>query len=186
MPSSLTCPRLSTFIPFQKTKILIFTWRGILSKLMTMQYDTEPITLIVSMDQTEQLIFIVEKKTKDVNMEDDKLLRAVYGGKKFETICTLELEEYEALKYLKNENNFLKMRLEDIVDPISEFGTVITRELGDDIVLFFGAELDCVWPETIQNIIDELNPGNLYLDKFIELKTINKQILQSEHFYRYK
>lgn len=160
-------------------KLLIFTWRGILSKLMILPYEKDTISLVVSMNHSQNCIFIVEQKSADPCMADEKLLLAVYGGKKFETICTLDVDEYEALQCLgRAETNFLNLRLQNAVDPVSEFGAVIRRDLGEDLTLCYGAEMDCVWPESLADL------ERLPLNSFIELKTINKHILNSESFFR--
>ena len=170
---------LSTLRPASCNKLVIFTWRGILSKLMVLPYENETISLVASMDRSKNCIFIVEQKQANPCLNDERLLLSVYGGKKFETICTLDLEEYEAMRSLRNDGNgFLSLRLQNPVDPISEFGAVIRRDFGADMILCYGAEMDCVWPESISNL------GHLPLNSFIELKTINKHILKSESFLR--
>ncbi len=141
-----------------KVKADIITWRGIMTKLMTLHQNLrDPLDLnVVYFDGH---IFMQEDKAlkmsreKKPNLEHQKLM---YSGYKFETVATLPKPLTEASRAMIDKNS------KKITNNCEQYCSVVKTGIGKQRIII-GGEVDCVWDYKPES-------GNP-LSHYVELKT---------------
>lgn len=145
----------------------IITWRGIMTKLLTLPYQlNDPIDLnVVYFDGH---IFIQEDKSLKNSRETkptEEHQRLMYSGYKFENVATLPKPLAQASRAMIDKNS------KKIVNNCEQYCSVVRTGIGKQ-KLIIGGEVDCVWDYKPT----DSNP----LSHYVELKT-SKVISEPRH-----
>lgn len=124
-----------------RTKADIVTFRGIMTKLVTLPYDPQPFCLyIVPFDG--QLFIKIDDSLQTRNPVSEKqqlhMDTCEYGGYKFETLATLPKKWGECLR------TEIEQRHEKTVSNYSQYISVVRSGVGKVKTVLAG-EVDCVW-----------------------------------------
>jgi len=150
-----------------KIKADIVTFRGIMTKLLTLPYNlNNPIDL--NIQYFDGHIFIKEDRDLKKSHESkptDEHERMMYSGYKFESIATLPKPLAEASRAMIDKNS------KKIVNNCEQYCSVVKTGIGKQRIIL-GGEVDCVWDYKPT----DSNP----LSHYVELKT-SKSITEPKH-----
>jgi RAT1-interacting protein len=141
-----------------KVKAEIITWRGILTKFLTLPYNTKD-PFFLNVVWFDGHIFIKEDKLKRNLHEQKPTLehqKLMYSGYKFESIATIP----KPLSQISR--GALEKRFKKVVNNIEQYCSVVRTGVGKTKVII-GGEVDCVWDYKPE----DSNP----LGHYVELKT---------------
>lgn len=171
----------------EKLNCDIITFRGIMTKLLTLPYNLkDDITLnIVAYDgslfiTTDESIEIQKRELEQQQQQqqqDDYRQRCEYSGYKFETVATLPKPWNEVSR------NAIDNRLKKTVNNYEQYVSVVKTGIGNVNILLAG-EVDCIWdyiPENNKNISSHY--VELKTSKIIEhpgqVKTFEKKLFRT-------
>ncbi|CCH44341.1 hypothetical protein BN7_3904 [Wickerhamomyces ciferrii] len=150
-----------------KVKAHIITWRGIMTKLLTLPYNlNDPLDFnVVYFDGH---LFIQEDKALKTARETkptDEHARLMYSGYKFESIATLPKPLAQVSRATIDKNH------KKIVSNAEQYCSIVKTGIGKQRIII-GGEVDCVWDYKPE----DSNP----LPHYVELKT-SKVISEPKH-----
>lgn len=148
----------------KKIDVDIITWRGIMTKLLTLPYENrDPFVLKVVKFDGQIFMQIDKSGNAQHGFESDpNYKKAVFGGYKFEAVATLNKPwPLETRDEIENRSKL-------VVNNFEQYSSVVKTGIGKVKYLIAG-EVDCTWDYKPNKL--EQDEGDDPLSHYVELKT---------------
>lgn len=140
-----------------KVKSDIVTWRGIMTKLLTLPYDNRDLINLNIVRFDGQIFIQLDTKTEMAKSQKDNEMseKLEFSGYKFEKMATLSQQWSQCTR------KEIEKRHKETVNNCEQFCSIVKTAIGK-VGILMGGEVDCVW-----DFKSEKDP----LPHYVELKT---------------